>query len=195
MDADTGWIAGGGLLFQTTDGGSTWTPQTTPSNFIVTGVSFADVNNGLLTGGFRGVGAAMLRTTDGGISWTTVFGGCSSCGVSRPQLGRGNLAVALHSGGPDAAGIVYSTDGGFTWGSLSLVYSSDVFVVENTAFVVGVSRGGMDPVITHTNDGGATWVTQPSPRGRLSGVSFVDALIGTAVGENGLILRTETGGE
>ena len=50
--------------------------------------------------------------------------------------------------------------------------------------------------ILRTDDGGATWVTQASgTTENLWGVSFTDANTGTAVGGDGTILRTTTGGD
>jgi hypothetical protein len=55
-----------------------------------------------------------------------------------------------------------------------------------------VGNGG---TILRTTDGGANWVTQTSGTlNHLYGVSFTDASHGTAVGVNGTILRTNTGG-
>ncbi len=46
-----------------------------------------------------------------------------------------------------------------------------------------------------TINGGTNWITQISgATERLRGVSFADALTGTAVGYNGTILRTTDGG-
>jgi len=49
--------------------------------------------------------------------------------------------------------------------------------------------------ILRTTDGGANWVPEISgTRNNLNGVSFVDADIGTAVGDRGNILRRTDGG-
>jgi photosystem II stability/assembly factor-like uncharacterized protein len=55
---------------------------------------------------------------------------------------------------------------------------------------------GVGGTIVRTTDGGATWTPQASGTTNiLHGVSFVDANTGTAVGDSGTILRTDTGGE
>jgi len=64
---------------------------------------------------------------------------------------------------------------------------------------IGTAVGGYSSTpstILRTTDGGATWTPQSSgTRSPLFGVSFVDANTGIAVGEAGIILRTNTGGE
>ncbi len=54
-----------GLILRTTDGGTSWVPQTSESLQIFYGVSFADANNGIIVG-FAG---EILTTTDGGSNW------------------------------------------------------------------------------------------------------------------------------
>jgi hypothetical protein len=78
------------------------------------------------------------------------------------------------------------------------------YVNPSTATVVGYSRCFAAPnpcdftggLILRTTDGGASWTRQSSPTGGgLTGVSFVDANTGWAVGGGGAILHTTTGGE
>jgi photosystem II stability/assembly factor-like uncharacterized protein len=53
--------------------------------------------------------------------------------------------------------------------------------------------------IHHTMDGGATWTIHQPPPGadttQFQGVFFLNATTGWVVGENGLILKTTTGGK
>jgi len=51
-------------------------------------------------------------------------------------------------------------------------------------------------MVFRTTDAGETWTSTVDPTriGQLSAVSFIDAYTGTAVGSNGLILHTTTGG-
>ena len=50
--------------------------------------------------------------------------------------------------------------------------------------------GGLNGVIMHTTDGGATWEPDESNTGAMvRGIYLTDANTGYAVGENGMILR------
>ena len=78
----------------------------------------------------------------------------------------------------------------------------DVFFIdERTGWIVGNNAGStfaeeLDSVIAHTTDGGVTW--QPQQSGvyhPLRAVRFVDHQTGWCVGENGIILHTESGGK
>ena len=64
VDAQTGW-AGGGVIMKTTDGGATWTTQSTPAT--VREFFFFDSERGFAVGG-----KTILRTNDGGASWTNL---------------------------------------------------------------------------------------------------------------------------
>jgi len=95
---------------------------------------------------------------------------------------------------------LFSEDGGAHWiegsvplgsGSLSKVE----FIDQTTAVSVGAWNRDGEGTILRTTDRGATWTSVVSgTRNRLTGVSFADAKIGTAVGDGGTILRTAEGG-
>ena len=65
----TGWRwlynepSSGGAILRTTDGGTTWTPQTSGTASLLLGVSFTDSDNGTAVG----VTGIILRTTNGGV--------------------------------------------------------------------------------------------------------------------------------
>jgi photosystem II stability/assembly factor-like uncharacterized protein len=72
---------------------------------------------------------------------------------------------------------------------------NDLYVVATPDSNTVVALGAAGTIVRST-DSGATWTLESS--GTLSflgGVSFVDANTGTAVGEGGIILLTNTGGE
>ena len=65
-DANIGTAVGfRGTILRTTDGGATWTSQTSGTSYYLSGVSFIDANNGIAVG-FYGT---IVRTTDGGATW------------------------------------------------------------------------------------------------------------------------------
>ena len=59
-DANIGTAIGPvGLILRTTDGGSSWNPQTSNTLEIVYGVSFKDANNGIIVGFAGEIGEAI----------------------------------------------------------------------------------------------------------------------------------------
>jgi photosystem II stability/assembly factor-like uncharacterized protein len=71
VDANTATVVGddrqpvsrGGLILRTTDGGATWTSQSSGTTLPLYGVSFVDANTGWA------VGYTILHTTNGGATW------------------------------------------------------------------------------------------------------------------------------
>ena len=92
-DANHGVAVGGsldtgeGTILRTTDSGNSWVDKTPPGTFILTAVSFADVDNGTAVG----FGDTILRTTDGGNTWNREQGGVAEglWGVSFPDPDNG----------------------------------------------------------------------------------------------------------
>ena len=71
-------VGEGGTNVRTTNGGETWTRQTTGRTDGFSSVSFGDVNNGWIVGaGWNGPNyeGTILKTTNGGITWTTQISG------------------------------------------------------------------------------------------------------------------------
>ena len=91
--------------------------------------------------------------------------------------------------------ILRTTDGGSNWvqqisDTTDLLYAVH-FSDENHGATVGFLNG----TIHRTTDGGQSWVPQITDATGLLGVYFVDANIGTVVGNDGAILRTTDGGQ
>src|SRR5437660_8132005 len=62
-----GWAVGdGGTILHTSNGGSTWSPQTSGSNSSLLGVAFPDATNGWAVGS----PGTILHTSDGGSTWS-----------------------------------------------------------------------------------------------------------------------------
>ena len=101
--------ARGGGMFQTANGGASWTQipiSPTPDSFFR--IHFLPSNpNVLLAASDQGI----LRSTDGGNTWTTRLSGFASDLIFHPT--NANLQFACsHSGG---RGVFKSTDAGVTW--------------------------------------------------------------------------------
>ena len=76
-DANTGTIVGGGgTILRTTNGGATWTPQSSGTTQHLESVFFTDANTGTAVGGeykSEAWDSTILRTTDGGTTWTRQY--------------------------------------------------------------------------------------------------------------------------
>lgn len=149
----------------------------------------------------------ILRTTNGGSDWVRQASGdtFSLHGVSFADADTGTAVGS----GCDIFGIpcndviLHTTNGGANWTPQSSGRPRcwDEPCLRAVSLVdadTGTAVGGLylppDNTILRTTDGGATWRRQGPPAGRLSGVSFVDATTGVAVGDYGTILQTTDGG-
>ena len=146
VDAQNGWIglSGGGIL-RTTDGGVTWTSQTTGLTSPIYQIVMIDAQ----TGWARSAAATALRTTDGGQHWTAM----------KVFPGGDRTTDDLAAVSADAAWVLYdgrlcrTTDGGATWAQYSGFNASDN-VWFTSAATGWVTDGGS---ILSTTDGGETW--------------------------------------
>jgi len=198
VDPNNGWAVGGsGTILHTSDGGVTWTPQTSGTGDDLNGVSFVDANNGWAVGG----SGTIVHTSNGGVTWTPQTSGTGEnlYGVSFVDPNNGWAVGGLGA-------IVQTSNGGVTWtpqtsndGGEDLYGVS--FVDPNNGWAVGGSPGLFDPgTIVHTSNGGVTWTPQTSPTTahtyNLYSVSFVDANNGWAVGGLNFaqIVHTSDGG-
>ena len=65
-DANNGTVVGrAGKILRTTDGGTTWTQQSSSTTGTLLSVSFTDSDNGTVVGS----GGTILRTTNGGVTF------------------------------------------------------------------------------------------------------------------------------
>ena len=199
LDENRGWIAGGRetsfnqdpirYIIQTTDGGVNWNTQLydvdEPQLFAI---HFCDPNNGYAVGD----AGTIFHTTDGGTIWTE-----QSSGVLAHLRG-------VYATSPDTAWVVgqemlllKTTNGGTTWDSVHTgapySFSKIQFVDSENGYIAGgnISNG----MILHTSDGGQTWNPQNTGNAKfLYSLHFTDADTGYAVGYDGTIIHTTTGG-
>ena len=114
-------------LRHTTDGGATWTPQTTGS-LVLLDLQFADVSYGFV----RDYAGHVRRTTDGGTTWNDAGiiplpaprpGAADSVALSQMlfgnrQLGWTSIGQAQPAEGGFLGFVSRTTDGGLTWSPL-----------------------------------------------------------------------------
>ena len=196
--ASAAFTVGSDSVFRSTDGGQLWSlvsrhsscgPGSVCTPYRFTGIAFADAHTGVA------VGAGSIRSTDGGATWADASVGG---GLMRAVAFAGpGFGVAV--GGGCAPILETSTDAGQSWvsrGDEGIVilcpfmgYLAISLPTTRLGFVVGTSA-------MRTVDGGTTWAPMAlsGTRGNLLGVAFINPTTGVAVGENGVILLTSTGG-
>lgn len=167
VSPDSGWIVNGaGQIHRTTDGGQSWTLQTTVSNYLRC-VGFATPLKGWAGALF---GTPKLYATDNaGVTWTPVTNIPDPVPAGICGLSVVNSSVVYGCGrydGPPAT-LVKTTNGGATWTTLDMApYATSLIDVHFFDELNGLAVGGTGPfssrhaVILSTSDGGATWQTR-----------------------------------
>jgi photosystem II stability/assembly factor-like uncharacterized protein len=191
-----------GLILRTTNGGENWVPQSSGTTAQLNDVCFMDANTGYAVGGFGSMMSSwgvILRTTDGGTSWRDSIFGEGPFGWN-PIFSALSFTDATTGTVVGNGGIIRTTDGGETWTKqligrqLQDVSFSDASTGRAVGWYLDENLAVVGEILS-TTDAGATWTTQLSGvPGALLGVSLTDPNTGTAVGEDGTILRTTTGG-
>jgi photosystem II stability/assembly factor-like uncharacterized protein len=198
VDANTGWVVGGfsdafgqsgRIILHTTDGGSNWETQLYEGYYTVLGaVSFVDDQNGWTVS----TSSNLLHTVDAGLTWMD----------ANPGQGNFfrdvNFVDSLHGWIADSySGQVLRTeDGGNSWQAIDIQQPIYIEALHFNDVHTGWLAGGDNytGAILNTTDGGQTWQEQYTGDLILFGIDFVDAFHGWAVGWDGIILHTETGG-
>ena len=218
VDENQGWAAGtNGAILTTQDGGKNWVVLNRGggagrfAEWHFFSVSFLDP----LRGWVVGQNGTILRSRDGGRSWDEQWGYNKRGNVgflsdaSFPTRDYGWAVGWQMLGGQSV--IMATDDGGESWDfqSGASVHSGHSGILRGVKFInkkVGWAVGGQGTILKTTN-GGRVW-TKRVPKGDFSqhrysfhynpelyAVTFIDAKTGWVVGENGTILRTDSGGE
>lgn len=205
VSADKAWIAmyttvAGGRIYITTDGGATWTQQTsalynTTASFPNV-VHFFDDNNGFTMGDPANNEFEIYTTTDGGTTWVIVPGANIPNAVTG-EMGWTNVYEVVGNTiwfGTNKGRIFKSVDRGFNWtmtdpgmGDCQRVTFSDQNngIVQKITYTSGVVTAFVTKV---TYDGGTTWAlvnpTGPIWKGDISAVPGLPGRY-ISVGSNG----------
>lgn len=207
-----GWFisAYSGRWYLSTDGGETWDIKHASNDFSDhwNQMIFTSPDVGVVVGSRQIVSehvGLIRRTTDGGLSWDEqVFDGLGS--ISSVSFANPLRAWAATWDGQ----ILRSDDGGQTWDQRLRISTEPIenilFVNESEGWLIShlpnVLYGGVwYNAIRHTTDGGLTWSFQTQDVNlfgsaviSLHDLFFVDDRLGWAVGSNGTILHTASGG-
>ncbi|RBW52111.1 YCF48-related protein [Marinobacter sp. F3R11] len=166
---------------KTTDGGLTWTTVFGGLS-AVTGIHFYTEDIGVYVGEGR-----IYRTVNGGVNWNEVQR--SQWGlVGAAFTGNGGVAVGGN-------GAYYTSDQGATWIQVTGVSTENFRGVESnpasSLFIAYTDSGNMLKSVD-----GSSWSKLASPvGGQINALRYYDDSLGLAVGGQGIILRTTTGGE
>lgn len=194
-----------GRLFETNDGGLTWStrtvpvPQATPAtrgarpsaerpatdDEALRGMQFLTPQSGFAVG-HRGV----IATTDGGAHWVQLGNPSRNILLALACVPDGTCWVAGHE-----AGLVYRRRAGSpVWDAQATPATEGMISLHFVDASTGWAAGNAGEIIA-TIDGGATWTLQHADRNtRFWSIFFLDRQRGWAAGENGALLRTVDGG-
>ncbi len=181
-----GWyVNGGGNIYHTTDGGTTWANQINKPGTFFRCIGMVDslvgVAGNIGTDYFPNVSDTipLYRTVDGGKSWTPIDksaikgpypkGLCAIEVLKVPYVNHGKLdyKTTIYAGGRvgTPAFLLKSTDQGATWTSqdmngLTSMILDVKFLNAKEGFICGASSGDVaasNAVILRTEDGGKSW--------------------------------------
>lgn len=172
-----------GVMYRTTDGGITWTSNTTP--FSDGDMSFVDSTNGWmladLGAGAGSMAVSVFQTNDGGVTWNRTFTNGSDLETTNDSLPRAGLKYGIVPINMQTAwihGVVYATgsvylfrtdDGGMVWQPVQLTLPAESQTAELSVdklqfvsstqgtLILRSSSSKIRTLIYQTNDGGNTW--------------------------------------
>ena len=201
-----GWVGllfSSNILFETMDGGLTFTDITSRIQPTVgggiCGMWVVDEQIAYGVGQYSGP-AYLIKTTDGGQTWTSTDLSAyadTAVDVMFFDVDHGFIAA----GGSGSVRVLETTDGGATW---SIRHTSSVtgvwgwkltFPTENVGYVSAEYGGSTsDGLVLKTTDGGQTWTEITIPNGgSLQGVGFLTPDIGWASGRGTTSVTTDGG--
>jgi len=221
LSALVGWVTRPGALYQTKDGGTTWTRINIMENMNPSDLHFRDEQMGWIVGSryrplVKGdpmvnnamsrdlksiIAGVILRTSDGGTTWQAHNMNSTIHGFDTVTF-RNNTGVTL---GP--IGCFVTQDGGRQWTEILRKFRDDDTgeVPEPTsAFLLDEKRGWITlggAEIIATQDGGKSWHFIKDPKATpdtLAEISFVDSINGLALSHDlggGKLFKTLDGGK
>ncbi|MFN8698488.1 MAG: YCF48-related protein, partial [Flavobacteriales bacterium] len=179
VSASTGVAVGtNGRIVRTTNGGQTWTAITSNTTRELHSVHFYTSLNGIIVGD-----EVILTTTNGGSSWSLQ----NHPGRYLKSVRTLSSTLAYTCGNA----ILKSTTNGTSWTLMDDIDNCrDVHITDaDSAYIA------YDGILKTTNSG-VYWGPQGSAlAGSYNDIDFLNTTSGYAVGENGLVVRTTTGGE
>jgi len=180
--SNTGWMLSTSSIFQTADGGATWTEY---SNGLETGcnsVCFVDENIGYVSNGY----GKIFKSTDGGQNWATIYD------WSGNHLGEIAFKDAMNGvcAGND---LIYTNDGGTTWH-----YSQNSYTTNNLCYTGGdtyFATDGYSMKVLKSTDNGVSFTEVHEASEYINTCAFADENHGLVGGVNQVLNITANGGQ
>jgi photosystem II stability/assembly factor-like uncharacterized protein len=186
VNSTTGWAVGyPGKIYKTTNGGTSWTAQTSGTTESLRSVFFIDD----MTGWVCGTNGLIKKTTDGGATWFSQTSGTTS-ELKSICFSNANTGSVVGWNGT----VKNTIDGGTTW-TTNTITTNDVWSVAYTNSSTALAVGKFGTVLK-TTDGGDNWTpfSNPAITKRMRNSSFINENIGWAVGDSGMVMKTINGG-
>jgi photosystem II stability/assembly factor-like uncharacterized protein len=184
-----GWAVGqSGKVLATTDGGQTWTSQSSATGVDLQGVDFIDDTHGWAVGS----GGIVIYTTNGGASWIATTAGTAT-GFQDVDFVDASHGWAV--GATVLANAIYATtDGGLTWTAQAAPAGIGLVGVSFSDLQHGFAVGFLGAAY-RTEDGGQTWLEMVvQTTSNYYAVHRINALEGVIASFQGNIHRTQDGG-
>jgi photosystem II stability/assembly factor-like uncharacterized protein len=210
INAQTGWIVGGGgTILRTTNGGVTWTPQQSGTTASLMAVDFVDAQYGCAVGPpdpNGGSSSTIIYTDNGGQSWQPMLppSGVALTGVDMVDP---DVIYAVGHAGRVLVTIEGTAGSAASWFQQFTGYGDDLMGIR----MLDANRGwaaGKNGRIIATEDGGISWFSQRMEADRTLFAIDMQAVpvatppaepqrykyLGWAVGQRGRVVRTDDGG-
>jgi hypothetical protein len=201
VNANDGWAVGqNGVIRVTTNGGTTWSAQTSGTGQSLTAVSMVSAT----TGWAVGVGGTILYTVNGGTSWTSQGSGINQPIDAISAVNASDAMIGLTPGGGTPS-ILVSTNAGASWVRASTQYVQWTFsptvaagAPVSSAVATLVDEASSSPSSTAQTyllvsvDAGSTWTpfTIANPTAALvTQTVSISSVVGSATAVSGLELR------
>jgi photosystem II stability/assembly factor-like uncharacterized protein len=156
----------------TTNGGTTWTPESLPTGATTLEAAACSSNAVCYAvGGSTSGGGALFASSNGGATWTP-----QSLPFTVDALNGISCASSTACTAVGVNAIVSTDDGGVTWDTQPLPTGvgslNAVSCPTGTICYAGGGDGSDHAIVVGSNDGGSTWTTQTLP----SGMSWVASM-------------------
>lgn len=190
-DDISGWICGdGGIIKNSTDGGSSWISQNSNTLLSLNDVDFYDGNTGWVVGN----SGTILKTLNGGSVWAT-----QSSNVTKHLYCVDALTSSIAFAGGESGTLLKTTDGGATWTDITTSTFASIFGIEfldgATGWAIGTDQNG-NRIVGKSSNGGTSFTIQKSGGNSFyRGMDFVDVFVGYVVGDLNTVEKTLNGGQ
>jgi photosystem II stability/assembly factor-like uncharacterized protein len=174
------WVCGeDGTILHTTNGGGTWTPQSSGTTQDLFSIAFIELTGSVIA---VGAGGTILMTTDNGVTWPARESGTTA--DLRDVADFGFFAVG------DQGVILTSTNQGTSWAPIQSPTTARLNAVSGVFVPMAVGEGGT----IVRSQGAAGWVPIESNTSlTLNGLPMFSGT-NLVVGEEGLVLRSSNSG-